>query len=61
MDVRDIVERTVWTAIEAGLAVVVAANAGWTDLAVWQSAAIVGVAAGLAAFKNAVKQHRAAR
>ena len=57
-DVRDLVERTVYTAAEAGLAVLVAAGAGWVDVDVWRGAGVAAVAAALAAVKTWVVQRR---
>lgn len=57
-DVRDLVERTVFTAAEAGLAVLVAAGAGWVDVGVWRGAGVAAVAAALAAVKTWVVQRR---
>lgn len=52
--VKDIVVRAVWTGVQAGLAVVVAAGAGWVDVSVWRLGGVAAVAAALAAIKTAV-------
>jgi hypothetical protein len=49
---KDLAERTIYTALEAGTAVVVAAGAGWVDVDVWRGAGITAVAAALAAVKT---------
>jgi hypothetical protein len=43
------------TAAQAGLAVVVAAGAGFVDVEVWRAAALAGGAAGLAALQAAIR------
>lgn len=58
-DVRDLLSRAAWTAVQAAVAVLVAAGANWVDVNVLKAAAIAGVAAGLSAIKTLFAQRRA--
>jgi|TARA_B100000586_G_scaffold63613_2_gene44015 hypothetical protein len=49
-DWTDWVERSVWTAVEAGLAVMVV-----TDISTWKAAGAAALAAGIAAVKTLAK------
>ena len=55
---HDLHERAVWTAAQAGLAVVVASGAGWVDVAVWKAAGIAAGAAGISAMKTLMKEYQ---
>lgn len=51
---KDLIERTVWTYVEAFVGFVVASQAtSLVNLDVWQSAAIAAIPAGLAVVKSA--------
>jgi hypothetical protein len=55
--IRDIIIRAAKTALQSGLAVVVAAGTGYVDIAVWK---VAGIAAG-AAFFSALQNGLSAR
>lgn len=59
-NVRDLLTRAGWTAIQAAVAVLVAAGANWVDVNVLKAAGIAGVAAGLSAIKTWFVQRSAA-
>lgn len=54
MDWKNILERAGWTFLQAGLAVVVAADA--LDITVWKAAAVAGVAAVLSLVKTIAQE-----
>jgi hypothetical protein len=51
---RDIIIRAAKTAIQSGLAVVVAAGTGFIDVAVWKVAGIAAGAAFISALQNGI-------
>jgi hypothetical protein len=51
-ELKDVVERCVWTAIETATAVLVAAGTGWLEASVWQTAGVTAGAAVLSVIKN---------
>jgi hypothetical protein len=53
-NVRDIIIRATKTALQAGLAVVVAAGTGYIDINVWKVAGIAAGAAFFSALQNAL-------
>lgn len=55
----NLVERALWTAAQAGLAVLVAAGTDYVNVATWKAAVIAAGAAGLSALKTALQEHRA--
>lgn len=55
---RNLLERALWTAAQAGLAVLAASGTGFVDIAVWKSAALAAGAAALSALKTAVQEAR---
>lgn len=58
MTYREAAERVALTFAEAALAVVVAAQTSFVDLAVWKAAAVAGGAAALSALLNTVRVKR---
>ena len=55
----NLLERALWTAGQAFLAVLVAAGTDYIDVTTWKAAAIAAGAAGLSALKTALQEHRA--
>ena len=55
---KDMIERTAWTAAEAFLGVLLANQAGFTNLATLKAAGIAGIAAGLTVVKVYAVQKR---
>lgn len=60
-DVDDMLGRAAWTAAQTGGALLVADAADWANPAVWKTASIAAIAAGLSSLKTAVKQKLEAR
>ena len=50
----DTTERVISTAVQAGLAVVVASGAGWVEADIWETAGVVAVASALSTIKAAL-------
>lgn len=57
--VSNLIERSLWTAGQTFLAVLVAAGADYINVATWKAAAIAAGAAGLSALKTAIQERRA--
>jgi hypothetical protein len=54
MDISDILTRAVKTAIQSGLAIVVAAGTNFVDVSVWKAAGVAAGAALISALHNAL-------
>lgn len=59
-DVRDIMERALWTAAQTFFAVMAASGADWVNISSLKAAGIAAGASALSALKNSVAQKRKA-